>query len=153
MLHNSATPGFMDVKKRHIKQWHLVENKWSQVGYYGLIERSGKLDILVPFDRDDVVDPWEISNGAYGWNGFAKHLCWAGGIEDGESNDNRTEMQKVVMRNHLKFIIMLWPTIKLIGHNQVNKNKSCPGFDVPAYARTIGIPEDNIDTNIYYRRP
>lgn len=145
MIHCSDTPDHYEVTPEHIRKWHIQERGWSRVGYSMLIERSGKLDILIPFDRDDVIDSWEISNGARGWNGRTKHICYAGGAY---GIDNRTDEQVVVMAAVVRMLVMLYPDIKLIGHNQVS-TKYCPSFDVPAWAREIGILPKNIDDKTY----
>ena len=151
MIHCSATPPSMDVKRKHLIQWHIDQNGWSRLGYSMLIERSGMLDILIPFDNDDVIDSWEISNGASGWNGRTKHICWAGGQdEDGNRQDNRTYSQHVMMQGVVEILVMLYPNIKLIGHNQVNDHKFCPSFDVPKWCREIGLKEKNIDSKKYF---
>lgn len=149
MIHCSDTPSHFNVKRKHIEKWHLQERGWSRVGYSILYERSGVADILVPFNRDNVIDSWEISNGAYGWNGKTKHVCWVGGrgfisgIED-----NRTKGQLISMANDMRLMVMLYPKIKLIGHNQVS-TKYCPSFNVPEWSKSIGIKDKNIDFKNY----
>ena len=138
MIHCSDTPASFDVTPEHLHKWHIEENNWSRLGYSLLVKRNAKLNILIPFDRDDVIDSWEISNGARGWNGRTKHLCWAGGRGAGGAEDNRTHEQKLVMEATVKMLVMLCPDIKLIGHNQVSK-KYCPSFNVPEWAESVGI--------------
>ena len=145
MIHATDTPASFDVTPEHIRKWHIEENGWSRVGYSMLIERSAKLDMLIPFDRDDVIESWEISNGARGWNGRTKHLCWAGGASN---IDNRTDSQKAVLAAIAEFIVMFYPDVKLIGHNQVSE-KDCPSFYVPTWAESIGISPKNIDYKQY----
>lgn len=151
MVHCTWTKASFDVKRSDLEQWHLVENGWSRVGYSLFVERSGHLDILIPFDKDDVIDSWEISNGAAGWNGRTKHICWAGGMSDDEKvQDNRVVSQHMMLEGVVKILIMLYPKIKLIGHNQVNKHKGCPSYDVPKWAKEIGLRTKNIDSKIYF---
>ncbi len=150
MIHCADTPSDFDVKPHHIEKWHLKERGWKKVGYSILFERSGKTDILIPFDADDDIDAWEISNGAAGWNGHARHICYAGG----KGNiDDRTEGQKYAMEATIKLLLMLQPNIKIIGHNQVNKHKYCPSFNVPKWCINIGIPTKNIDFKNYVGNP
>lgn len=151
MVHCSKTKLSFGCNPGHIEEWHL--SKWNQVGYSMFIEKDGTQTIMVGFDRDDLVDKWEITNGAYGWNGMAKHICLAGGVlEDGKDGDTRTKAQKIVLENTVKMLVMLWPEIKLIGHNQVDRNKPfCPGFDIPTWSSNIGLPTKNIDSNTYYK--
>ncbi len=154
MIHCSDTPPSFDVNPDHIRQWHIEENGWSRVGYSELIRRNGILDIMVPFDRDDIIETWEISNGAAGWNGRTKHICWVGGkAQNGGVEDNRTDTQKMVLGAIVKNIVMLWPDIKVIGHFQVHPSKYCPSFDVRQWAKSIGIEDKNIDFDMYVDNP
>ncbi len=150
MIHCSATPATFDVRPKHITQWHIKERGWSRVGYSMLIRRSGRLHILIPFDRDDIIESWEISNGAIGWNGRTKHICWVGGTTKNpmEADDNRTVGQQHMLEAVVEILIMLYPDIKLIGHNQVSK-KFCPSFDVPEWCKSIGVSSKNIDFHKY----
>jgi len=147
MIHCSDTPASFDVTPKHLEQWHIKERGWSRVGYSLLFERSGYMDILIPFDRDDVIESWEISNGARGWNGRTKHMCWAGGANN---EDNRTDGQRVAMATVAQILVMQYPDLKLIGHNQVSK-KYCPSFNVPVWAESMGFLPHNIDYKHYGR--
>lgn len=150
MLHCSDTPSEFDVKRHHLEKWHLIERKWSRLGYSMLWERSGELDLLIPWDKDDVIESWEISNGAAGWNGRTKHGVYAGGQgKFGGPEDNRTDEQKASMSTSIKMLIQYHPKIKIIGHYQVNRHKYCPSFNVADWCASIGIPEENIDRHQY----
>ena len=154
MIHCTDTSPTYNVTKEDIEKWHLHERGWSRVGYSMLIERQKGLDILIPFDRDDVIDSWEISNGARGWNGFTKHIVWAGGKgTDGKVEYNMTTTEEACLTNVCRLIVMLYPQIKLIGHNQVHPTKYCPSFDVRKYAKAIGISDRNIDFHKYVDNP
>lgn len=151
MIHCSDTPASFFVEREHIEKWHLKENGWSRVGYSTLFLRDGSTDILIPWDKDDDIERDELSNGAAGWNGRTKHFCYAGGrAKNGGAEDNRTGGQHAAMEAAVKLFLMLWPNVKIIGHNQVNKSKYCPSFNVSAWARSIGISEKNIDDKTYY---
>lgn len=155
MIHCSDTPPVFDVKRREIEKWHLNERGWSRVGYSMLIERGGKLDILIPFDNDDIIESWEISNGAAGWNGRTKHICWVGGrsTEGATAEDNRTPGQHTTLEAVCRMLVMLYPNIQLIGHNQVNEHKYCPSFDVRKWAKDLGFSDRNIDFHKYVKNP
>lgn len=150
MWHCTATKRGRHYDRSHIERWHLVERGWSRVGYSALVLLSGDFDILIPHDKDDVIESWELSNGAKGWNGRTKHLCYVGGLDfyGKEPMDTRTTHQAKVMAAITKIYTMLWPDIKVIGHNQVSP-KACPSFDVPDWCEQIGIPEKNIDWGFY----
>ena len=42
-IHCSATPATMDIGVEKIKEWHVKENGWEDVGYHFVITRSGEL--------------------------------------------------------------------------------------------------------------
>lgn len=149
MWHCSATRRGQWIDRSHIEQWHIKGRGWSRVGYSGLVLLNGAFDILIDHDKDDIIESWEISNGARGWNGRTKHLCYIGGVESSrEPADTRTITQERVMEAITKMYVMLWPDIKVIGHNQVSR-KDCPSFNVSEWAKIIGISEKNIDRRNY----
>jgi N-acetylmuramoyl-L-alanine amidase len=152
MIHCSETKEGRHFDKSDIISWHTDPknrggNGWSKPGYTGIWLLDGTLEILLPFDGDLVVESWEISNGARGWNSRTIHFCWIGGANN---RDTRTEAQLVGMQNTVEILLTIWPDIQLIGHNQVNEHKDCPSFDVPTWAAAMGIDEKNIDRKIYY---
>jgi len=146
VIHCSDTPSTYDVTPADINQWHVRERGWSRVGYQILVQRDGTTRILIPFDRDDVITHEELANGARGFNSNSFHICWAGG----KGNiDNRTSEQKKALETLVKLITMLWKDVKVIGHQQINRTKYCPAFNVPKWAEQIGIEDRNIDYGNY----
>jgi len=148
--HCSDTPSTFDVTKHHIEQWHIKDNGWSRVGYHLLVRRNGSLDIMIPFDRSSNITIDELANGAKGFNSNSIHFCWAGGKNN---DDNRTDAQKATMEAVTEMMVMLFPDIKVLGHNQINSYKYCPSFNLTAWLRTIDVHEKNIDTNNYENNP
>lgn len=151
VIHCTATPKGRDVSVEDIKQWHLKGRGWSRVGYSDLITLDGSLINMIEFDQDDEVDNWEISNGASGFNGKARHLVYAGGCSEEKpewakfypAEDTRTPEQKETLALYVKFMIKRHPHIKVIGHNQI-ANKACPSFPVPEWLTSIGVSSKNI---------
>lgn len=149
--HCTATPEGRVVTSEDIKQWHLVERGWSRPGYSDMIHLDGELENLIPFNQDDKVDNWEISNGARGFNGVSRHAVYVGGSQSWKPfwlnnyppKDTRTSLQKKAMLIYTKYMILRHPEIKVGGHNQLS-NKSCPSFDVPKWLIENGIPDKNI---------
>jgi N-acetylmuramoyl-L-alanine amidase len=116
---------------------------WRQVGYADLIHLDGRVENLVPYDENDQVDPWEITNGILSSNELfdnARHIVYAGG---GTGQDTRTPEQITSMINKVKQTINRHPDILILGHNQIDKT-GCPGFNVPEWLRSIGVEEKNI---------
>jgi N-acetylmuramoyl-L-alanine amidase len=148
--HCSDTPSTFDVTEIDINKWHIEERGWSRVGYHILIKRDGTLVIMIPFDRDSNISFDELANGARGFNSNSFHFCWAGGKNN---DDNRTIEQRKTMEAVTKMMVMLFPKIKVLGHQQINNYKYCPSFHTANWCRAIGIHENNIDDNDYESNP
>jgi N-acetylmuramoyl-L-alanine amidase len=113
-----------------------------------MIHLNGHIENLVPYNNDDIVDGWEITNGQTGINTFSRHVVYVGGLSaDGKkAEDTRTEMQHAVLEGYVKKMIELFPTLKVAGHNQFEK-KDCPSFSVVQWALGKGIDKKNIYPN------
>ena len=122
---------------------------WDRFGYSDFLHLDGSLENLTPFNQDNKVDPWEITWGVAGINSRSRHICYAGGLREEviddhyEPADTRTDEQIYSMEVYVRYMILRHPNIKVAGHRQF-ANKACPCFDVPTWARSIGIPEKNI---------
>jgi len=150
VLHCTATPEGREVTASDIRNWHLSPppkgRGWKKVGYSAMFHLNGNLEILTPFDQDDDVEAWEITNGVAGINSISRHVVYSGGMDKSmkSAKDTRTEAQKLAMANFVKQTIAAHPKILVAGHNQFDKSKACPSFDVPTWLRIIGISEKNI---------
>lgn len=113
---------------------------WKQVGYRGMFHQDGTYEKLIEYNIDGIIDGWEITNGVAGINGVSAHIVYVGG----RAGDSRTESQKQAMRRYVLNFINEQPNVKVAGHNQFDKNKACPSFNVPAWLRSIGVNEKNI---------
>jgi N-acetylmuramoyl-L-alanine amidase len=110
-----------------------------------VVRTDGTIDSLVKFDEDAWVELNEITNGAVGYNGVTRHVCYIGGSdEQGRAKDTRTPAQKKVLEDMVKRAIATHPDIRILGHHQVNPGKACPSFDVPHWLRSIGVADKNI---------
>lgn len=145
VLHCTATPEGREVSAADIRRWHLSPSAaggrgWKQVGYTDMIHLDGTVERLVDNNEDANVDPWEITNGAKGYNSVSRHVVYAGGTaKDGKTpKDTRTAAQKTAMAAYVKDFHSRFPDVKIIGHNEVAA-KACPSFDVQKWLKTIGI--------------
>lgn len=152
VIHCTATPEGREVTKEDIIRWHTSPKHkggrgWRRPGYSDMIYLDGSLVNIIPFNQDDVVDPWEISNGARGINGVSRHVVYAGGLEKAgkKAKDTRTKEQLYTLEAYVRFMLLRHPDIQILGHNQApGANKACPSFDVPKWLKSLGIPEKNI---------
>ena len=149
VIHCTATREFGEVTSDQIRHWHLdpppAGRGWKQVGYTHLIHLNGSIEQLVPNNDDNIVDPWEITNGVAGINSVSVHIVYAGGLAaDGKkAKDTRTKAQVLAMRNFVIQFILKHPEVKVAGHYQFAP-KACPSFDVPFWCRLIGVKSQNI---------
>ena len=145
VLHCTATAEGREVTSDEIRAWHTNPvskggRGWKQVGYTDLIHLDGRVERLVSNNEDANVDPWEITNGAAGYNSVSRHVVYAGGVAtDGKTaKDTRTQAQKMAMEAYVKDFHKRFPKVRIIGHGEVAA-KACPSFDVQAWLKSIGI--------------
>lgn len=145
VLHCTATPEGREVSSDDIRAWHTNPvskggRGWSQVGYTDLIHLNGEVERLVDNNEDANVDPWEITNGAKGYNSISRHVVYVGGVvADGKTaKDTRTKAQKAAMEAYVKEFHRRHPNVRIIGHREV-ATKDCPSFDVQVWLKEIGV--------------
>lgn len=145
VLHCTATPEGREVYSNDIRAWHTNPvskggRGWKQVGYTDLIHLNGEIERLVDNNEDANVDPWEITNGAKGYNSISRHVVYVGGVvADGKTTkDTRTKAQRAAMESYVKEFHRKHPNVRIIGHREVAA-KDCPSFDVQVWLKEIGV--------------
>lgn len=125
----------------------LTGRGWTKPGYNTIFLLDGMRVDLIPFDKNETVEPWEISNGVgRAINIQAINWMYIGGTDvNGKPKDTRTPAQHAAINAFVLDLLNTFPKIKLAGHNQF-ANKACPSFEVPTWARAIGVNEKNIYT-------
>lgn len=147
VIHCTATPEGREVTAADIRHWHTDPMSrggrgWRQVGYTDLIHLDGKVERLVKNNEDMEVDPWEVTNGAAGYNALSRHIVYAGGVaKDGKTpKDTRTPAQRKALEAYVKDFHRRFPTVRIVGHNELAA-KACPSFSVKQWLREIGISQ------------
>lgn len=145
VIHCTATPEGREVSAADIRRWHTspapAGRGWKQVGYTDLFHLDGRVERLVANNEDANVDPWEITNGAAGYNSVSRHVVYAGGCDAGmKPKDTRTAAQKEALRKYVLDFHARHPAVKIVGYNQLAA-KACPSFDVAAWLLEIGIKQ------------
>lgn len=115
---------------------------WSQVGYSDMIDRKGNLINLVPYSFDDVIDSFEVTNGASGYNSNSRHIVLAGGwSKDGKTKSGIFEPEEIytkeqidALKKYIRIQREMVPSVKIIGHNEISQ-KTCPNFDVQKFIK------------------
>jgi N-acetylmuramoyl-L-alanine amidase len=148
VIHCTDTPKGRNVTAADIRQWHLSPvaeggRGWKQVGYSDMILLDGTLVNLVPYDDDNIVEAWELTNGVAGINGQSRHVVYVGGSYKGKPKDTRTQAQLQTLEQYVKATIQQYPLLRVAGHNQFAK-KACPSFAVAEWLQSIGVQDKNI---------
>lgn len=145
VIHCTATPEGCEVSSDEIRRWHTAPvskggRGWKQVGYTDLFHLNGGVERLVANNEDAYVDPWEVTNGAVGYNSVSRHIVYAGGVAlDGKTpKDTRTLWQKKSLERYVKDFHRRFPSVRIVGHNELAA-KACPSFDVQKWLKEIGI--------------
>jgi len=149
VIHCTATPEGRAVTAEDVRRWHLSPvssggRGWRQVGYSDMILLDGRVVNLVPYDDNDYVEPWEITNGVAGINNVSRHVVYVGGCDAGmKAKDTRTDGQSIRLAQYVFETVGRHPKILVCGHNQFDK-KACPSFDVFKWLHGICLPLRNI---------
>lgn len=143
VLHCTATPGGREVTAEQIRHWHTDPvskggRGWRQVGYTDMIHLDGTVERLVDNNEDHNVDPWEVTNGAKGYNSVSRHVVYVGGGVTPEGEDTRTEAQRKALAEYVLKFHSRHPSVRIVGHNELAA-KACPSFDVQAFLQELGI--------------
>ncbi len=146
VIHCTATKPGREVTSDEIRHWHTDPvskggRGWKQVGYTDMIHLNGDVERLVNNNEDAKVDPWEITNGAKGYNAISRHIVYVGGADAKnvkKAKDTRTPEQKEALRRYVLDFHKRFPKVKIIGHREVAA-KDCPSFDVQEWLKEIGI--------------
>lgn len=147
VIHCTATREGREVSGDEIRRWHTSPKSkggrgWKQVGYSDLIHLNGGVENLVPYNEDQKVDPWEVTNGAAGYNSTSRHVVYVGGyaIDGFTTKDTRTAAQKKALEKYVRAFVRQHPQAEVVGHRDLpGVAKACPCFDVKRWLREIGI--------------
>ena len=145
VIHCTATPEGREVSAAEICRWHTAPvspggRGGKQVGYTDMVHLDGRVERLVNNNEDAQVDPWEVTNGAKGYNSISRHIVYVGGCDKaGKPKDTRTEAQREALKRYVEDFHARFPQVKIVGHHELNPGKACPSFDVPTWLRSIGI--------------
>lgn len=124
---------------------------WARPGIDYLVLQDGSLQTLINEESPTTVDLWNISQGKDGITGIAKHIAYVGGrtLKEAWSKDTRTEVQKKTLETVVKFYILRFPNLIVMGFDEIESKKESenPAFNVGEWLEEIGIPAQNIFKN------
>jgi len=134
IIHCSATKPSMDIGVEEITDWHVIGNKWSDIGYHYVIKRDGTLEHGRDINKD----------GAHckGHNKNTIGICLVGGVNDkGTPQDNFTPPQWDTLESLVEDLVWKdWvnPGCFIKGHNELS-SKACPSFDVQEWRDKVAL--------------
>lgn len=145
VVHCTATLANQPAGFKECHQWHVVENKWSNVGYHYGIEQNGNVWQGRSMDFEKGLA--DIGAHAVGFNKGSLGVVLSGGCrdiyeKDGDvvyvPADNFTDIQKLNLRALVTGLIEKCQAagagdIDVVGHRDLNAKKDCPSFDVKAW--------------------
>ena len=128
IIHCAATRPKMDIGAKEIRDWHVKGNGWADIGYHYVIRRDGRIEDGRPVDQ--------IGAHVQGQNTGSIGICLVGGIDDaGKPQSNFTEDQWHSLELAVRAFKMVHPNATIHGHNEYDKGKACPSFDVQKWLK------------------
>ena len=123
IVHCSATKPSMSVDAALIREWHVEERGWRDIGYHFVICRDGSIEVGRPITE----------SGAHckGHNSDSIGVCLVGGVDEFNNPVNNFLAEQFrVLHDLIKSFEMIVPGIDVDGHHDFDKHKPCPCFDV-----------------------
>jgi len=130
IVHCTATqPKWMDDhstrdKVAEVRQWHMRDRGWKDIGYHFLIDRDGTLALGRPVDQ--------VGAHTQGHNTGTIGVSLFGGFGSAATDkfsDNFTPEQDKALRALIAKLCNTYKVTKVSGHNEY-ASKACPGFNV-----------------------
>lgn len=121
IVHCTATKKEHNVTVDDLKQWHVIERGWKDIGYHFFIDLDGLMHECRPIEQ----------TGAHtkGHNFDSIGIAYAGGLgSDSAWHDTRSEKQKQTLEDALCYLKIQYPMARVYGHRDFS-NKMCPSFD------------------------
>lgn len=131
IVHCSYTYPDMDIGVDTIRDWHVNGNGWKDIGYHYIIRRDGSVEQ----GRDENTPGAHVA----GHNNDSLGICLIGGKgRAGKQGNNFTAAQWATLE---KLVTNLCRVHKcpVMGHNDYDGSKTCPTFDVRAWAESLDI--------------
>ena len=130
ILHCTATPADRKLSVQEIRNWHVKGNGWADIGYHFVIHQDGTIE------RGRHID--KVGAHTWGQNYGSIGVAYCGGVVKKElktktkleSKDTMTKEQEQAFRDLVKFLEVCFGELKVRGHNDYNKDKDCPAFNM-----------------------
>lgn len=131
IIHCAATPPDMDIGVDTIRKWHL-ERGFNDIGYHYVIKRDGSVEDGRPINL--------VGAHVAGHNTGSIGICLVGGVDrKNKPESNFTEEQWNTLRRAAMMFKAEYPKATIHGHNEFDKGKACPSFDVQKWLKEEGL--------------
>lgn len=121
IVHCSANEPWSGATFDSIKDYHINERRYKDIGYHYVIDEKGTIHVGRPL-RD-------VGAHCKGHNSRSIGICYIGGIVNGMPTDTRTYPQCVALAGLIHTLCNDFSINSIVGHNVYNPRKSCPCFD------------------------
>ena len=129
VIHCAATKPSMDIGFTEIDQWHKRRG-WLGCGYTWIIRRDGTIETGRSLE--------EVGAHVKGFNHNSVGICLVGGMDvDGDPDANYTQLQWDSLDSLVDVMTKIYPNAAVVGHNDLDPNKSCPVFEVTEWLNQI----------------
>lgn len=126
IIHCSYSKPSMDIGAKTIRDWHVNENGWTDIGYHYVIRRDGKVEEGRPIER--------MGAHARGNNSDSIGICLVGGMDEyGRDDCNFTHWQWDALSALINDLESMLGPLDISGHREWDDSKTCPTFDVQAW--------------------
>jgi N-acetylmuramoyl-L-alanine amidase len=123
--HSASNPKTTTVETLY--QWHVVERKWSDIGYHWVITADGKVHPARPLTRQGAHAP-KVNSHSWG-------VCVVG--DNTKTGWGWNQDQEEALLTLIEAVEFLVPGIIVLGHRDTGQATECPGLDVQAWLKGI----------------
>jgi N-acetyl-anhydromuramyl-L-alanine amidase AmpD len=119
VVHCSAVRPDQLSSAAQIDTWHRQRGFHLGIGYHYVVRRNGEIEPGRP--------EWLTGAHCQNHNAHSIGVCYEGGLDiRGQPADTRTEAQKKSLRWLLRQLRRSYPRAMIVGHHDLNPQKSCP---------------------------
>jgi N-acetylmuramoyl-L-alanine amidase len=122
IIHCTATPEGRHHTAADIDRWHK-QRGWSGNGYHFVIHLDGTVEAGRPVEK--------VGAHVRGHNADSIGVVYVGGCDKNmKPKDTRTPAQRKALRELVANLRENYPHATVHGHNEFDRGKACPSFDV-----------------------
>jgi N-acetylmuramoyl-L-alanine amidase len=129
VIHCAETPPKWDEGVNTVREWHILERGWIDVGYHIFIKRDGTIQSGRPI--------WSVGAHVEGHNSTSIGVCMAGGCNAKDQEENNfTDAQWESLIKTVKMLTHTYLITVICGHRDFKGvTKYCPSFDVKTWLK------------------